>query len=43
MIGQCQSTTTNECLHITIRSSKSRISFFSNPCQNSNTTILINT
>ena len=33
IIGQCQNTTANRCLHITIRGDKARISFFSNACQ----------
>ena len=33
MIGQCQNTIANQCLHMTIRDNTARISFMSNPCQ----------
>ena len=32
MIGQCQSSTPNQCLHLTLRAGKVRMSFFSNAC-----------
>ncbi|CAF1336475.1 unnamed protein product [Adineta ricciae] len=38
MIGQCQSINLNQCLHLTIRDSKARISFYGNICTG-NTTV----
>ena len=38
MIGQCQSFSANRCLHLTIRDSKARISFYTNSCTG-NTTV----
>lgn len=42
MIGQCQNTTSNQCLHMTIRGNTARISFQSNACQGTEAIILSN-
>ncbi|CAF1077148.1 unnamed protein product [Rotaria sordida] len=40
MIGQCQSLSPNKCLHMTIRNSKIRISFYSNACDGTKTIVI---